>query len=179
MKRVKDPTPDLLAKAKSMYVFGVVNPDGKRVFPTLRKVSRMTGVPFLTLARLAEEENWKEERYHAYREAYDRIREEMIAKYVQEGARFEQELLQGATIGLRIINARISQIALAVNEQGRVPADPKTTAVKAWEMRDLTFAMEVLKRIGLEIMGRHQAASEVSWSDIARMARGEGIADQD
>lgn len=168
MKREK------VERARAMYVFGVVDPDGKKVFPSLKRVSAMSGVPFTVLSRIAAKENWKLAREQAVADYHRRLREEAMSKHVQAVLEVQEDVLESVRLAVRLVKARLAQIAIAQSKQKGEVLDPKEAAVRSWEIRDLASSIETLKRIGSDVVG-DVSPGNLTWADIVRIASGEEL----
>lgn len=172
MAKKKQPTPDQVAFAKSLYVFGIEDAGGKRVFPTLRRVAKRTGVAFHTLAEFAQREEWLNERAFAHEEFYARMKEEMIQKLVEKSIALRTTLSDGARVGINIVTARLGMIARAMVEaQEKQKTAPK--GARGFELRDLGMALETYKRVGFDALG-DTMGEEFTWRDLVTQAKGQG-----
>lgn len=163
MKR--KPTPDQLAYAKSLYVFGVEDGEGKRTFPTLRRVAKQTKISLPILIEYAQKENWLGERSFAHEEFYTRMKEEMIEKLVERSMALRTTIADGARVGANIVTARLGLIA---REMARLQG--KTKKARGYELRDLGMALETFKRIGFDALG-DQVSEEFTWRDLVTQAK--------
>jgi hypothetical protein len=160
-------TPDQLAFAKSLYVFGIEDEKGKRVFPTLRRVAKRTKIPVRVLIEHAQHEDWLQERGFAHEEFYVRMKEEMLQKLVEKSIELRTRLADGARVGINIVTARLGLIAREMTQDQH--STPK--GARGFELRDLGMALETFKRIGLDSLGDNMA-EEFTWRDLVTQAKG-------
>lgn len=163
--KTKQISPEDVANAKSIYIFGIENNKGKRVFPSLRKVAQMTGVPLRLLLKLSASEEWTDQRYATYQEFYNRLKEERLARLIEQGIDLKDSLLMGAIAGIRLVRMRLGLIARDVQE------NPTHQKIRGYEMRDLATALETFKRVGEGALGEFATEQEYTWRDILQIAR--------
>jgi hypothetical protein len=167
-------TPDRLAFAKTLYVFGMETDEGKRIFPSLRKVSKKAKIPFQLISKLSYEEDWEQQRGTMYNEYYRRVQEDTLRKLVENSSRFRESLFGGAALSASLIIARLKDIQERAKEKG---ARGLSKIIRGYEMRDLAMAMEGFKRIGMESIGDH-ATEAFSWKDLTIAAKGRSFGDR-
>jgi DNA-binding transcriptional regulator YhcF (GntR family) len=162
----------LIIKARTMYVFGIEK-DGKHILPSIRDVARALGLNFRTLQERAVKEKWHEERTRTYRAISKEVKNRLMAEYVESNFKIRSSMVEACLLGVKLIQSRLAQVAVAAREQGVSAVPTKQAAVQSWEMRDLAAALETLRRIVSDVMGDEVVESTITWQDVLRQAVGD------
>jgi DNA-binding transcriptional regulator YhcF (GntR family) len=124
----------LIIKARTMYVFGIER-DGKHILPSIRDVARALGLNFRTLQERAVKEKWHEERTRTYRAISKEVKNRLMAEYVESNFKIRSSMVEACLLGVKLIQSRLAQVAVAAREQGVSAVPTKQAAVQSWEMQ--------------------------------------------
>jgi len=137
---------------RAEYVEGLVNDDGKQIWPTMKKLSMKHGVPFAYLRRIAALQHWTAEKQN-YITNYEHAKQEEKIKFLaQKATKFDNRCIKIAEEGIKKIETLICNTldGVRINEQGEEVPIPM---VGMEELEVAAKTLEKFQKIGRLALG--------------------------
>lgn len=144
---------------RMVYVEGTVNDAGERNFPSTRELGDLFDIPYNRVRERCAREHWVDLR-SAYQANLEKVRQERrIDALSKEAADLDRMALQHAKTGMRLVGARMAEIAQEVQERQKLRASIEATpdiygpSLDAGEMNTLAAAVQRFYEIGQRALG--------------------------
>lgn len=162
------------------YIEGIETPGKEeRVFPTMKELAELHGVPAQMVRARASKERWTEKKdAHAMRLAKERLRKRQ-SLLLNKGVDFDDRAHKAAELGVGLITNRLAEIAQEISRRQKVrdnalammdaglPINKEDlySAINYREMEGLASALSRFQEVGMKALGTDVTRHEISGPD--------------
>ena len=149
-------TEEMRAIIKEEFIYGIVDEQGQRQFPTLQHLAKRHDVVQSSLYRWASKEAWQRHKDHYHSKLEQELEQERIKSLVEENKRLDQNSIRIAQAMLNRVGTRLRQ---AMDDEQSGSDRPGMTAS---ELRELSNVAANAQKVGKLALGEAQEISKVA-----------------